>query len=88
MTESHHGSARERFLAFRRKQKRAPVLATQIVKARGLDFAVHTSPPIDGAVPLLCINGGLQCNPRGFDIYKPGRGGVLDENYKLLPNIT
>ncbi len=39
--------------------------------------------------PLVkhCINGGLQCTPRGNDIYKPERGGVLDENYQLLPNV-
>ena len=40
--------------------------------------------------PLVkhCINGGLQCNPRGFDLYKPARGGVLDDNYNLLPNVS
>jgi CTP:molybdopterin cytidylyltransferase MocA/pimeloyl-ACP methyl ester carboxylesterase len=54
-----HGSARERFLAFRRKQRKAPPLAAQTVQARGLEFAVFTSPPVDGAIPLLCINGGL-----------------------------
>ncbi|HUQ48162.1 MAG TPA: alpha/beta fold hydrolase [Gemmatimonadaceae bacterium] len=57
--ESHHGSARERFLAFRRKQKKSPPLTQQTVKARGLDFAVFRSPPVDGSLPLLCINGGL-----------------------------
>jgi len=31
-----------------------------------------------------CINGGLQCNPRGYDQYKPHRGTVLDENYVLV----
>ncbi len=30
-----------------------------MVAARGLEFAVFRSPPIDGALPLLCINGGL-----------------------------
>jgi proline iminopeptidase len=57
--ESHHGSARERFLAFRRKQKRAPVLSEQRVHARGLDFAVFKSPPVTNTLPLVCINGGL-----------------------------
>jgi hypothetical protein len=31
-----------------------------------------------------CINGGLQCDPRGFDLYKPDRGRVLGDNYRLL----
>ncbi|MER7009041.1 DUF1996 domain-containing protein [Dactylosporangium sp. NPDC000555] len=30
-----------------------------------------------------CINGGLQCDPRGFDLYKPDRGAALNENYVL-----
>ena len=30
-----------------------------------------------------CINGGLQCDPRGFDQYKPERGAALNENYEL-----
>ena len=30
-----------------------------------------------------CINGGLQCDPRGFDLYKPDRGAALNENYEL-----
>jgi hypothetical protein len=30
-----------------------------------------------------CINGGLQCDPRGFDQYKPDRGAALNENYVL-----
>ncbi len=31
-----------------------------------------------------CVNGGLQCNPRGFDLYKPWAGGVLDDNFRLI----
>lgn len=67
-TTHHHGSARERFLAFRRKQKKAPPLRQQTVRARGLDFAVFTSPPVEGALPLLCINGGLHF---GHDVLWP-----------------
>ena len=63
-----HGSARERFLAFRRKQRKAPPLTQQTVKARGLDFAVFTSPPVPDAIPLLCINGGLHF---GHDVLWP-----------------
>jgi proline iminopeptidase len=51
--------ARERFLAFRRSQPPAPRLGRRTVRARGLDFAVFTSPEVPGATPLLCINGGL-----------------------------
>jgi Predicted hydrolases or acyltransferases (alpha/beta hydrolase superfamily) len=59
VSESHHGSARERFLAFRRKQKKSPHLTQETVRARGLEFAVFKSPPVQGAMPLLCVNGGL-----------------------------
>jgi proline iminopeptidase len=47
------------FVAFRRSLPRAPRLERQIVRARGLTFAVFTSPPVAGAPPLLCINGGM-----------------------------
>jgi proline iminopeptidase len=52
-------SARERFFAFRRGIPRAPRLHRQTVRARGLAFAVFTSPPVGDAPPLLCVNGGL-----------------------------
>ena len=52
-------NARERFIAFRRSQRGAPRLHRQIVEARGLSFAVYSSPPVEGARPLLCVNGGL-----------------------------
>ncbi|HEX6575771.1 MAG TPA: alpha/beta fold hydrolase [Gemmatimonadaceae bacterium] len=75
-----HGYARERFLAFRRRQKKAPQLARQIVKARGLDFAVFTSPPVAGATPLLCINGGLHF---GHEVLWPALA-PLAENRQLI----
>jgi proline iminopeptidase len=56
---STHGSARARFLAFRKKQGKAPPLSESTVTARGLEFAVYMSPPVQGSLPLLCINGGL-----------------------------
>ena len=43
-----------------------------------------TRPSLEALVEH-CINGGLQCNPRGFDLYKPWAGGVLDANYNLIP---
>jgi hypothetical protein len=35
------------------------------------------------ALVTHCINGGLQCDPRGFDQYKPNRGAALNANYVL-----
>ncbi|HXV17530.1 MAG TPA: alpha/beta fold hydrolase, partial [Gemmatimonadaceae bacterium] len=64
----NHGSARERFLAFRRKQRKSPPLTQEMVRARGLDFAVFKSPVVEGALPLLCINGGLHF---GHDVLWP-----------------
>lgn len=52
-------SARDRFIAFRRSVPRAPHLARRIVRARGIDFAVFSSPAVEGPPPLLCVNGGM-----------------------------
>jgi len=52
-------STLDRYLAFRRRLPPRPPLAHQTVRARGLEFAVYTTPPVSGALPLLCINGGL-----------------------------
>lgn len=30
-----------------------------------------------------CINGGLQCDARGFDLYRPEEGAALNEDYEL-----
>lgn len=49
----------ERFLAFRRAQGRTPPLEHRTVEARGLRFAVHVTPPVPGATPLVCVNGGM-----------------------------
>ena len=51
--------ARERFIAFRRAQPRAPRLEKRVVPVRDVELAVFTSPPVEGALPLLCVNGGL-----------------------------
>lgn len=50
---------RARFAAMRRAYPPPPPLTPLTVRARGLDFAVFRSPPVDGTVPLLCINGGV-----------------------------
>ncbi|MBM3906475.1 MAG: alpha/beta hydrolase [Gemmatimonadetes bacterium] len=52
-------SARDRFLAYRRSAPRPPHLERGTVRARGLDFAVYRTPDVPGALPLLCINGGM-----------------------------
>jgi len=52
-------SARERFLAYRRHAPRPPHLEPSTVAARGLEFAVYRTPDVAGAVPMLCINGGM-----------------------------
>ncbi|MHB0948066.1 MAG: alpha/beta fold hydrolase [Gemmatimonadaceae bacterium] len=52
-------TAREKFLAFRRTLGRTPPLHRQSVRARGRTFAVFSTPPIDGATPLACVNGGM-----------------------------
>jgi proline iminopeptidase len=51
--------ARDRLLAFRQAQPRTPRLKRQVVHARGLAFAIFTTPEIPGAPPLLCVNGGM-----------------------------
>ena len=57
------------FIAFRRSLPRTPRLERQTVRARGIEFAVFTSPPpgptaaasgrASSMPPLLCINGGM-----------------------------
>ena len=47
------------FVAFRKTLPRTPRLARQTVRARGVDFAVFTSPPVGNAPPIVCVNGGL-----------------------------
>lgn len=47
------------FLAFRRSVPRPPRLERQTVRARGIAFAVFTSPPVSEAPPLCCVNGGM-----------------------------
>lgn len=47
------------FVAFRKSLPRTPRLERQTVRARGVSFAVFSSPHVDGATPLICINGGM-----------------------------
>lgn len=52
-------TARARYTAFRRAQPRAPRLTRRTAEARGLSFAVFTTPAVGDAPPLLCVNGGM-----------------------------
>jgi len=52
-------SAYQNFIAFRRTLPRTPRLERQIVRARGITFAVFTSPFVQGTPPLVCVNGGM-----------------------------
>jgi hypothetical protein len=47
------------------------------------DFYNAWEPRTLSALVTHCINGGLQCDPRGFDQYKPNRGAALNANYVL-----
>ncbi|MEV4070254.1 DUF1996 domain-containing protein [Nonomuraea fuscirosea] len=46
-------------------------------------FNAWDDPAILDALVTHCINGGLQCNPRGYDLYKPHRGAALTEDFQL-----
>jgi proline iminopeptidase len=52
-------AARERLLAFKQSQPRTPRLVRRTVHARGLAFAVFSSPEVPDVPPLFCINGGM-----------------------------
>lgn len=56
---THTVGARARYAAFRKTQPRSPRLTRSTVQARGLNFAVFTTPEIPGAPPLVCVNGGM-----------------------------
>jgi proline iminopeptidase len=47
------------FIAFRRSLPRTPRLERQDIRARGVTFAVFTSPPVTDRPPLVCVNGGM-----------------------------
>lgn len=47
------------------------------------DFMNAWDQPTLQALVTQCINGGLQCDPRGFDETQPGRGAALNEQYML-----
>lgn len=59
MTTHTPPGSRGRYAAFRKMQPRAPRLTKSTVRARGLDFAVFTTPEVPGAPPLVCVNGGM-----------------------------
>jgi len=62
---------------------------SQVRLASGRGFSWHYDffnawdEPTLAALVSHCINGGLQCDPRGYDQYKPHRGAALGTNYRL-----
>ncbi|GAB3228841.1 DUF1996 domain-containing protein [Glycomyces halotolerans] len=59
-------------------------LASGAASSWHYDFFNAWEPETLEALVVHCINGGLQCDSRGYDLYKPHRGAVLDENYELI----
>jgi pimeloyl-ACP methyl ester carboxylesterase len=49
----------ERLVAYRRSLPRTPRLERQVVRARGINFAVFSTHPVADRPPLVAINGGL-----------------------------
>ncbi|HEX6342526.1 DUF1996 domain-containing protein [Umezawaea sp.] len=47
------------------------------------DFFNAWDAPTLAALVSHCINGGLQCDPKGYDLYKPNRGQALGDDYRL-----
>jgi len=47
------------------------------------DFFNAWDSPTLAALVRHCINGGLQCDARGYDQYKPHRGAALGPDYRL-----
>ena len=50
------------------------------------DFFNAWDADVLAALVTHCIDGGLQCDPRGFDQYKPDRGAALDQDYRPVTN--
>ncbi|PJI95068.1 DUF1996 domain-containing protein [Luteimicrobium subarcticum] len=48
------------------------------------DFMNGWDQTVLSALTQHCIDGGLQCNPHGYDLYKPWAGTVLDDTGKLV----
>jgi len=48
------------------------------------DFFAAWSMPTQEALVTQCINGGGQCDDRGYDQHRPERGRVLDNGYRLV----
>ncbi|MEU4443535.1 DUF1996 domain-containing protein [Actinosynnema sp. NPDC050801] len=47
------------------------------------DFMNAWDGPTLQALVSHCVNGGLQCDPRGYDQYKPHRGAALGPDHRL-----
>jgi hypothetical protein len=47
------------------------------------DFFNAWDPATLNAMVTHCINGGLQCDARGYDQSQPDKGAALNQNYEL-----
>lgn len=74
-------TALERLAAWRRRRPRTPPLTRRTVRVRGLDFAVWSSPAVEGAVPLLAINGGMIY---GHDLLWPALAPLAERRPVIL----
>lgn len=74
-------SPRDRLLAYRRSQPRPPELERRTVRVNKLDLAVWLSPPVEGAVPLCCVNGGLLY---GHDLLWPSLAALAQKRQLVL----
>ncbi len=70
-----------RLAAWRRTRPRTPPLTRRTVVARGLPFAVWSSPEIPGATPLLAINGGMIY---GHDLLWPALAPLAEGRQLIL----
>jgi proline iminopeptidase len=52
-------SAKDRLVEWRKRRPRTAPLTRRTVRARGLSFAVWSTPAVDDATPVLAINGGM-----------------------------
>lgn len=74
-------TALERLAAWRRRRPRTPPLTRRIVRVRGLDFAVWSSPEVANAVPVLAINGGMIY---GHDLLWPALAPLAERRPVIL----
>jgi len=81
VTRSPSAGAVARLAAWRRTRPRTPPLTRRTVTARGLPFAVWSTPEVPGATPLLAINGGMIY---GHDLLWPALAPLAEGRQVIL----